>query len=152
MTLHVYDTPTGPEWMIKDLSTKVSPDTGWSGAVRGEISIENPTIEVQAAVTVGNYAYIPDFARYYWIREKTVVRRDLSVLVLESDPLMTASGQIPDLPIVATRASQRARTLQDAGWNAYLADRELPIEVPTIQDYYLLHTFVWGDYILVTIG
>lgn len=152
MTFDVYATTTPPEHMIKDLSTVISPQAGWGGAIRGEISIEEPVVELEAQIDVGNYVKIREWNRYYWIRKKTRIRRDLTELELVTDPLMTAATDIVKLPIIATRASQRAKTLQEAGWNAYLADRDLPIEVPTIQDYYLLHTFTWGDYILVTIG
>lgn len=153
MTLHVYDTPTGPEHLYKDLSTVISPsETGWFGAVRGEVTVESPVVEVQAAVTEGNYAYIPDFARYYWIRKKTVIRRDLTELQLESDPLMTFAGQILDLPIIARRSSLETNVETDPGCNAYLPDHEQPVLVPTVEDVYLMHTFEPGSYILVTIG
>ena len=154
MTFDVYATPTTPEHMIKDLSTVISPQAGWGGAIRGEISIEEPVVELEAQIDVGNYVVVTRVRPCwkYWIRNKTRIRRDLTLLELVTDPLMTAAADIVKQPIIATRAAQRAKTLQDAGWNAYLADKDLPIEVPTIQDYYLLHTFSWGDYILVTIG
>lgn len=152
MTVHVYDTPTAPDHMIKDLNTVVSPQDGWSGAVRGEISIEHPVITVEASVQSGNYCYIPDFGRYYWITDKNLVRRDLTELSLESDPLMSFATDIAALPIVVSRTSRDAVLDTDPGCNAYLADRQQPMLVPTIQDVHVLHEFASDSYLLLVVG
>ena len=155
MTVHVYNTPSAPDELYKDISTVISPAlTGWTGEVRGDISLDNPSVLVNATVTVGNYAQIPDFARYYYIRTKQIISEGLTLLVLESDPLMSAAGTILTLPIVADRTATTPVNEGDPGWNAYLSDTQQPVLVPTLEDFYLLHTFDpdSGSYILVTIG
>ena len=155
MTVHVYDTNSAPDDLYKDLSTVISPaGTGYAGEVRGEISLESPDVLVADTVTAGNYAYIPDFARYYYIRQKQVIREGLTLLQLESDPLMSAAGTIITLPIVADRSAVETTEDTQAGCNAYLPDRNQPVLTPTLQDFYLLHTFDpdSGAMILVTIG
>lgn len=155
MTVHVYNTPSAPDDLYKDISTVISPAlTGWTGEVRGDISLDNPSVLVNATVTVGNYAQIPDFARYYYIRSKEIIAEGLTLLVLESDPLMSAAGTIITLPIVADRSAVETTEETQAGCNAYLPDRNQPVLTPTLQDFYLLHTFDpdSGAMILVTIG
>lgn len=155
MTVHVYNTPSAPDDLYKDISTVISPAlTGWTGEVRGDISLDNPSVLVNATVTAGNYAQIPDFARYYYIRSKEIIAEGLTLLVLESDPLMSAAGTIITLPIVADRSAVETTEETQAGCNAYLPDRNQPVLTPTLQDFYLLHTFDpdSGAMILVTIG
>lgn len=128
MTIHVYNTPTALDHLVKDISTVISPNpAGWSGAVRGEISIEHPVIEVEAQITVGNYCYIPDFGRYYWIVDKNVIRRELTELTLKSDPLMSFADSIKACKIIASRSGQQGDLYGSPGFNSYLSDPMHPI-------------------------
>ena len=128
MTIHVYNTPTAPDHMIKDISTVISPSpSGWTGAVRGEISVEHPVIVVEALISVGNYAYIPDFGRYYWITDKNLLRSDLTEVTLKSDPLMTFADSIKACKIIANRTGQQGSLYGSPGFNSYLQDPQHPI-------------------------
>lgn len=122
MTLHIYNTTTDPEHAIKDLSNVVSPAGGYQGNVRDAVSIDRPVIMVQATITTGNYAYIPDFGRYYWILEKTVVRTGLTQLILQSDPLHSFYAQYAALPLYVTRCEQTANENNPHGYNTYIRD------------------------------
>lgn len=126
MTFDIYNTPTAPEHLIKDISTVISPAAGYSGAVRGELSVDMPTVRIEAAITTGNYVKIRELGRYYWITERNVIRDGLTELTLRSDPLMSFSTEILALPVYATRTQKRAKSAGQPGWNSYLRDSEIP--------------------------
>lgn len=126
MTIYVYDTPTTPEHLTKDISTLVSPAAGWGSSLRDAVSIDAPVILVEATVTTGNYCQIPDFGRYYWITDRNIIRDDLTELTLRSDPLMSFAEEISKLPVYATRTQKRAASAGQPGWNSYLSDKEIP--------------------------
>lgn len=153
MTIHIYNTPTAPEHIYKDISTVITPADGVSGAVRGAISIDAPVVELSGSWRTGNYAYIPDFGRYYWIRGRDLERKDLTVLVLESDPLMSFSGQILDLPVLVDRCEKQALFAGDIGYNGMIPDpRQIVLARQQVQVKHIM-SFSWsGNYNLVTVG
>ena len=126
MTFDIYNTTTAPEHLYKDISTVISPAAGYSGAVRGELSVDMPTVRIEAAITTGNYVKIRELGRYYWITERNVIRDGLTELTLKSDPLMSFASQILTLPIYVTRTEQRATEEKPLGWNSYLHDSNIP--------------------------
>lgn len=66
-----------------------------SGNLRNESNIVNPVILVSTSNPAGyNYAYIPEWKRYYYIKDITSVRTGIWKLQLQSDPLMSFSSQI----------------------------------------------------------
>lgn len=150
MTVTVYNTPTAPEHMTKDITQQIGSYT--VGGVRDAVGVESPVITVNATITAGNYAYVPDFGRYYYIRSKNVIRKDLTELQLDVDVLMSYGAQIRTLPIIASRSAQRAADDQSAGWNAYLSDPQQPVIVPTKEDVYMIGEMSWGSLILLTVG
>ena len=91
MTVTVYNTPTGTEHMRKEISSVVGT---YTGAVRDSIVIERPIILLNATLATGNYCYIPDFGRYYYIRAKNVMRDGLTEIQCEVDVLMSYQTQI----------------------------------------------------------
>lgn len=126
MTVHIYNTPTASEHLIKDVTSagvELTPAVGVSGAVRGEIVIDRPIVEITGSWRDGNYAYIPDFGRYYYIRSRDLTQKDLTVMLLESDPLMSFAAAIQGLPVYVTRTEQEAKEANhNCGWNSYLHD------------------------------
>lgn len=125
MDVTVYNTPTGAEHVVKDISAGTVINT-YKGDVRGEVSVDQPIIIVEATVTTGNYAYIDVFGRFYWIRERNVIRTGLTELVLKSDPLFSfwQTSQIQTLPIYVTRSEQRPQESNgNNGYNTYIPDR-----------------------------
>lgn len=84
-------------------------------------SIMNPTIRIDRAAISGNnynYAYIPDFARYYWI---TDIRHSgaLVYIDLAVDVLATYKAAIGDKDLYITRSSAES--------DGYLPDNLYPI-------------------------
>lgn len=115
MTVSIYNTDTDADHIYKDISNVVGT---WSGAVRGEVDVHEPDILINGTVTSGNYAYVDTFGRYYWIREKTVVREGLTLVRLTSDPLMSFADSIMQLSAYVTRAS--------VDYNMDMVDRMTP--------------------------
>lgn len=156
MTVHIYNTPTSPDHLIKDVTSvgvELTPAVGVSGAVRGEMVIDRPVVEITGSWRDGNYAYIPDFDRYYYIKSRDLTRKDLTILVLESDPLMSFAVGIRSLPILATRCEQAAIAEGDTGYNSHLADGLQPILVNELVQCKEVYKFSWSEnFILVTVG
>ena len=125
MIVTVYITGSDPQHVVKDLTTVVG---SYAGDVRGEVSVDRPVVLIQATIETGNYVYIDEFDRYYWITDRNIVRTDLTELTLRSDPLMTfgrsSTSPLYGLPIYVTRTEQQAAEANSScGWNAYIPDR-----------------------------
>lgn len=135
MTVHIYNTPTAPEHLYKDVSddVRLTPEAGIGGAVRGAVVVDNPVVTVEGTWKSGNYCYIPDFGRYYYIIERDLERKDLTVLYLQSDPLMSFASQILDQTILVNRCTKKAEPGDPAGYNSYLHDGQIRI---SSQSYY----------------
>lgn len=116
-----------------------------SGELRGETNIVNPIVRVYAtAFPAFNYARIPAFDRYYYLRDVRQVRTDIWELSLESDPLM--SFDLSDVAGVLVEGS--------AGGSDYLEHRHFVRNVKTKTNILnfsggLLEN---GEYILITAG
>lgn len=90
--------------------TPVSLQT-FTGTLRSDCSIVDPVVVLEIDQTrlnmpLINYAYIPDFNRYYFIENITVVREGLWEISLHCDVLKTYAGQIRALPAVVSRIDE----------------------------------------------
>lgn len=95
-------------------------NTLW-GALREECSIITPSILIKAtSLPSFNYAYIPEFNRFYFVTGITSVRTGLWRIDLNVDVLMTYKSGILDLSAVIGR--------QEFSYNPDLVDSELPVE------------------------
>lgn len=92
MNIFFYTSSAEPNSFPKVLGDAIR----YQGELRDECDILNPvlTIEGLNPDTTFNYCYIPDFKRYYFITESSVVRTGLMELVLHVDVLQSWSGQI----------------------------------------------------------
>lgn len=86
----------------------------YEGALRENCSVIDPKIIVNVEISDGNYAYIEDFGRYYFINNITSVGTGLWVLEMHVDVLYTYREQIKALNAVIRR--------QETNWNIYLDD------------------------------
>lgn len=86
--------------MIINLYNNESPDnkinksvtlvTALSGEMRNENNIVAPIVRVYSATLPSfNYAQIPLYNRYYYMRDVKQIRNDIWEISLESDPLMS---------------------------------------------------------------
>ena len=79
-------------------STK-QPDTGYTTLtcrLKSETGIESPTLVLSSSPAGNTYAYIPDFNRYYFIKNVTFTNGTYE-LTLESDPMATHKTEIGSL-------------------------------------------------------
>lgn len=152
MTLTVYNVQSDPDHLQQTLPA--SAVGTYTGAARDPVSVDAPVISVQAQILTGNYAHIPEFGRYYWIREKNVLRNDLTVLTLESDPCMSFATGIKALPVYALRTSKLALSESDVtGYNADIPDSRIPCEqAARSKNIYIASMPVQSAVYLVAIG
>ena len=92
MDIFFYTSSAEPNSFPKVLGSAIR----YQGELRDECDILNPvlTIEGLNPDTTFNYCYIPDFKRYYYITESSVVRTGLIEFVLHVDVLQSWSSQI----------------------------------------------------------
>lgn len=114
MEIKLYTVTDDPRKLVKTLPTASPGYDPRSGAVRGAIDILRPEVLVEGGVVLANYAYIPDFGRYYFIEEREAVRTGLQRLSLRVDVLMSWANEIKNCPAVF----ERSQTLV----NAYVKD------------------------------
>lgn len=68
---------------------------GYDGQLVAECSIENPVILFEMdSLPTSNYAYIPDFNRYYFITDITAVRNGLFRVSMKVDVLKSFAADI----------------------------------------------------------
>lgn len=116
-----------------------------TGTLRGETNIVSPVIRIEnATFPLFNYAYIPDFSRYYYLRDVREIRSNMWDISLISDPLM--SFNINSVSGVVVEAQH--------GGSDYLEHRHFIRNVKSKTNILtfssgLLNT---GEYILITAG
>lgn len=107
MRITLYSTSSGHKEVTKNLSNS----TNYDGAFRqGENpSDRDPIIRVSAVrnnLTSFNYAYIPLFGAYYFIRDRIAVTAETTELIMHKDVLMTyATGIRNQSAIIMRQAS-----------------------------------------------
>jgi hypothetical protein len=88
-----------------------------TGTLRDDCSIINPIINIEnlspAELTKANYAYIPDFGRYYYINNITL-KKHLYELQMHVDVLMSFKDGI--------RLNNAVISRQQKSYNLYLRD------------------------------
>lgn len=127
------------------ISKNITLLTALSGELRGETNIVNPIVRVYAtAFPAFNYARIPAFNRYYYLRDVRQVRADIWELSLESDPLM--SFDLSDVAGVLVEGQ--------SGGNDYLEHRHFVRNVKTKTNILNFSNGLLenGEYILITAG
>lgn len=94
MDIFFYTSSAEPNSFPKVLGSAIR----YQGELRDECDILNPvlTIEGLNPDTTFNYCYIPDFKRYYFITESSVVRTGLMEFMLHVDVLQSWSTNILD--------------------------------------------------------
>lgn len=91
--------------------------TTLEGVLKEESSIMTPTVLLEYPVTslaVCNYAYIPDFQRYYFITDVRSIRATLTEVSLRVDVLSTYAESIRACTGIVARQANK--------WNLYLDD------------------------------
>lgn len=120
-----------------------------TGTLRNESNVVRPQIMIESdSLDNSNYAYIPEFHRYYYIKEITSIRTRLWLLSLESDCLMSFKSSIKELQVIL-QESENSNVdnylADDRVWIAKVKDKTSIVQFPNG----LSET---GDFVLITAG
>ena len=144
MLIHLFNNTSERNAITKTLTNEIT----ISGSLREESNIHNPVIMINAPSIIGfNYAYIPDFYRYYYVNDITSVRTGLWRLTLICDVLMSFKSAILNSYAIIdhTQTTQITEYMQSDIWKTTVKDFTEIINFPSG----LLDT---GEYILITAG
>lgn len=145
MDLRLYYTSDENNKINKSLSNGII----LTGTMRDDSSIISPVIMVEGnTFNSYNYAYIPQFDRYYFIKEITNYRNNLWILTLEVDVLMSFKSSILNMHCIFIET-------ENVGADRYLSDAR--VWVNKVKDKTDILTFPnglleSGEYILITAG
>lgn len=145
MDLRLYYTSDENNKINKSLSNGII----LTGTMRDSSSIINPVILVEgSSFSEYNYAYIPQFDRYYFIKGITNYRNNLWILEFECDVLMSFKSSILNMNCILIET-------EDKGADRYLADSR--VWVAKVKDKTDIINFpngllTNGEYILITAG
>lgn len=126
-----------------------------SGTLKNPSEVVNPVITVDSLTgqegafdpVMFNYAYIPEFRRYYWITDMRSIRSNLWEISLHSDVLMSFQSQVEDL------AAYGMRTAKTSLQTAAIIDPQAPYAADDFVTRYDINTFTESPtYVLVTAG
>ncbi len=79
----------------------------FTGQARDEVDVMNPVITFDSpGILRYNYAYIPEFQRYYEITNRTAYREGLWDVTFSVDVLMSFRGDILPLAVVVDKQSE----------------------------------------------
>lgn len=99
MNILLYKTTNANNDLNKTISDKVE----LVGALRDASSVIAPSILIQSNPIGYNYAYIPEFGRYYYIKNITAFRKGAYIVDLKCDVLMTFREEILNMSGVVSR-------------------------------------------------
>lgn len=79
----------------KNSTKRPTGGTTYTGTLKDNTSVVNPSVVFEfSAFPAYNYAYIPDFARYYWITDKTHVANNVWIITMHVDVLASYKTEI----------------------------------------------------------
>ncbi len=97
MEIKLYITTSEKNKIGKTLTS----DRSFNGNLRNETSVINPIIILESDnISTFNYAYIPDFNRYYFITEISSVKNGLWKISLSVDVLESFKDSIKNLSVI----------------------------------------------------
>ena len=141
MLISLYNTNDSNIVIDKTLTNKIDYDI----KIKDTTSVINPTIILKTKTLItSNYAYIPDFNRYYYIEKIEVCPNDVYRIALKCDVLNSFKDDIKN---------SRAYVTQQTTTNKYYDNgyqSEVKKEVDIFKSDYVLEKGT--DTILVTIG
>lgn len=94
--------------------------TDFEGSLREESGVISPTITIKSSSPINkNYAYIPEFKRYYFIREITSVRTGIWRLNLDCDVLESFKDYFLNLNCIIDKVEEVAKANTDFNDGAF---------------------------------
>ena len=136
-----------PERVTKDLQTLVT----LTGSLKEGTSVINPIILLQGTpatvqqIVTSNYLHVPDFGRYYFIRDISSVRTNLWEISCHVDVLQTYATQIKAQTAIIQR--------QENKWNLYLNDGSFKVyQNPIVLTKPFPNGFTTNEFVLAIAG
>ena len=99
MNILLYKTTNANNDLNKTINDKVE----LVGALREASSVIAPSILIQSNPIGYNYAYIPEFGRYYYIKNITAFRKGAYIVDLKCDVLMSFKEEILNMSGIVSR-------------------------------------------------
>lgn len=141
MLISLYTTNDSNIVVDKTLTNKIDYDI----KIKDTTSLINPTIILKTKTLItSNYAYIPDFNRYYYIEKIEVCPNDVYKIALKCDVLKSFKDDIKNSSAYVTH-QKKHNNYYDNGYQS-----EVRKEVDIFKSDYVLETGT--NTILVTIG
>ncbi len=131
------------------INKKLTPGQSFQGQARDEVNIMSPIIRFDTnEILQYNYAYIPEFNRYYYVTDRNAFREGLFDVTLAVDVLMSFATDIAQLVVVADKQS-----MEENG-DEYIDDSSLVAENVMFQTVYNYPNGFndKGEFILITAG
>ena len=144
MVMKLYKNHSEKNKIRKSLTGEVE----YSGTLRDETSVINPVVMIHATnLSLFNYAYIPEFHRYYYITDIVSVRTGLWRVTMSVDVLMSFKSGILDLNVILSDT-------ETTGQSDYYAGDQWRSLVKTKTDIINFSNGLLndGEYILITAG
>ena len=99
MRILLYKTESEKNRLQKVLTNEVE----LVGALKDSSSVHTPAVLIQSKPIGFNYAYIPEWGRYYYINNITAYRANAYLINLKVDVLMTYAAEIRNLSGIVSR-------------------------------------------------
>ena len=99
------------------MNKNLNPPVTFTGDLKDSTSITDPTIIIESPINIVclyNYAYIPEFNRYYFINDIVSYSNNLTQIILHVDVLMSFRDYI--------KTNMATTKRQENDWNLYLND------------------------------
>lgn len=131
------------------INKSLSGASTFEGFIRGEVNIMSPIIRFENnGVLRYNYAYVPEFQRYYSVKEKVCYRQGIWDISFDVDVLMSFRNDILNLDAVVDKQASSVIG------NEYIDDSSLVAENVMFQTVYDFPNGFndTGEYILITAG
>ena len=130
------------------IGKSISRELTMNGNLRDECSVINPTILVEHSnLSSYNYVYIPEFNRYYFITEMTIVRNNLWRISLKVDVLESFKFNILNLSCIVDKQQYEnyGNNIDDG---SYINKADSFVEIANYPNGFNSN----GEFILITAG
>lgn len=133
---------------VNKIGKSLSNEIHLTGSLREESNVVTPAILIEIDNPSSyNYAFIPQFSRYYFIKEFVSVRTNLWRIMLESDPLESFKNEILSNSVIIsdTEITGAFNYLSGDVWKSSVKESTDIVQFPNG----LLNS---GEFILITAG
>lgn len=145
MLIKLYHNNSPNNKIGKSLNSEVT----YTGSLRDASKIIKPSVMIETESISGyDYAYIPDFDRYYFIKEKTSYRTGLWILDMEVDVLETYADDIKALDCIIEGTEAYGGDTYLDNTESWVTSVKAKTDVLTFSSGLLEN----GEYILITAG